>query len=258
MATRVRMRRVFFLLLFFSVAQISLAQTPQKPPSSPFKVGLRFEYFSRTIGWDEDQTSPMTALLPSLALAYEISPGFSLTGLVGYSVSTFDGLVFRELPFSIDFEGGYLGGFLLGAELDWKFLSGGALEFGVFGQFLADLGVKKTWDIPGLAVSGTLEGKATWMRAALGPLITYTGWESFSAYIFPSFNYLWGTFSMEETVESLSKKENKEIKGKSQFGIALGTIFELSERIHLKGEAGLYPYKNGFDYSATLQALISF
>lgn len=249
-----------FLALFFCGACLASAQPrPNSSSSSSFKPGLRLDYFSRTISWDDDQaTSNLTSYFASLALGYEFQPGFSLAVLVGYSSSTFDGLIFRKLPLSIDFEGGGINGLILGGEINKSLFSKGSLGIDAFGQFLAFLGTKKEWAIPGLAVSGTTEGKPSWMRASVGPVLTYRGWENFSPYLYPSFDYLWGSFEMKQTVETLKGTENKEIKGKSLFGIALGTNFDLSANFSFKGEAGVYPYKDGVDYSVMIKALFSF
>jgi hypothetical protein len=248
-------------VLIFSLAQLAIAQPRPTPSlSSAFTAGLRFDYFSRTISWDDDKaTSKLTSYFGSLVLEYKIQPGFSLAALLGYSSSTFDGLVFRKLPLSIDFdEGGGINGLIWGGEINKILLSKESLDIEAFGQFLAYLGSKKEWAIPGLAVSGTIEGKPSWMRACVGPVFTYRGWENFSIYLYPSFDYLWGTFEMKETIQTLGGKEDKEIKGKSQFGISLGANFDLSANFSFKGEAGVYPYKDGMDYSVMIKALFSF
>lgn len=248
-----------FLFFFLGAAQLAIAQSRPTSSSSSFKPGLRFDYFSRTISWDDDkETTELTSYFGSLILGYEFQPGFSLAALLGYSSCTFDGLFFRKLPLSIDFEGGGINGFIVGGEISKRLLSGRSLDIDVFGQFLAYLGTKKEWTIPGLAVSGTIEGKPSWMRASIGPVFTYRGWENFSPYFYPSFDYLWGTFEMKETVETLSGEENKEIKAKSLFGISVGADFGLSAKFSLKGEAGLYPYKDGVDYSVTIKTVFSF
>jgi len=249
-----------FLALFFCMSLVAAAQPrPKSSSSSPFKLGLRFDYFSRTISWDDDKaTSELTSYFGSLVLEYKFLPGFSLAALVGYSSSTLDGLIFRNLPLSIDFEGGGINGLIWGGEINKSLLSGGSLGIDIFGQFLAYLGTKKEWTIPGLAVSGTIEGKPSWMRASVGPVFTYRGWKNFSPYLYPNVDYLWGKFEMKETVETLNGKENKEIKGKSLFGIAFGADFDLSAKFRFKAEAGVFPYKDSVDYSVMLKALFSF
>jgi hypothetical protein len=249
---------VLFLALIFCLAQLAPGQTGSNSLSSSFKPGLRFDYFSRTIRWDDNQaTSELTSYFGSLVLEYEFGPGYSLAALIGYSSSTLDGLIFRKLPLSIDFKGGGITGIILGGEIKASLLSGGSLDIGAFGQFLAYLGSKKEWTIPGLVVSGAIEGKPIWMRASVGPVFTYRGWKNFSPYLYPSFDYLWGTFEMKETIQTLEGNEKKEIKGKSLSGIALGADFAAARNFSIKVEAGAYPYNGGVDYSVMIKALFS-
>jgi hypothetical protein len=252
---------ILFLAFFIGLTLSAPAQTPPASSRSAFKTGLRFEYLSQTIGWtenDQKTTSKLTSLLASAVLGYEIRPGFSLTALVGYASSTFDGLRFRELPFSIDFQGGGIGGLILGGELYKVFYSGGQFDVAGFGQFLAYLGSSRKWDIPDLAVEGTVEAKPSWKRASGGPVVIFRGWRGISPYLYPSYRYLWGTFEMKETVQELEGTEKKDIKGKSQFGLALGTDLELSTGLLIKGEAGYYPYKNNTDFSVMIKTVFSF
>jgi hypothetical protein len=252
----------FFLLAhFFFLGQIAVAQSPPIVSSSSpgFKPGLRFDYFSRTVSWDgEKSKSQLSSYVGSLILGYEIQPGFFLAAIVGYSSSTFDGLVFRKLPLSIDLEGGGINGLVFGAQINKSLLSGKRLDIDILGQFLAYQGAKKKWDIPGLAVPGTLEGTPTWMRASIGPVLTYRSSKNFSPYLYPSFDYLWGTFEMKETVQSLQGLEKKEIKAKIPFGIAAGASVSSSAKLTINAEVGVYPYNGGVDYSALIIALFSF
>jgi hypothetical protein len=260
MKKRPRWLTVFFLVLFLLTAQLAIAQTrPKTASSSHFKPGLRFDYFSRTVSWsDEETTSKLTSSIGSLVLEIEFRPGFSLAAILGYSSSAFDNVAFNKLPISIDFEGGGINGYVLGGEFNGRLLSG--LHFGIdiVGQFLACLGANKKWNVPGLVVSGTVEGKPTWMHASIGPQFIYRGWKGFSPYLYPSLDYLWGTFTMKETIQTLSGEEKKDLRGKSFFGIALGANINVSPKFQIKGEAGFYPYQGGVDYSAMVKALISF
>jgi len=250
----------FFLVLVLFTAPLVIAQAPSKAASSThFQSGLRFDYFSRTVGWSNDEaTSKLTSFIGSLVLGIEFRPGFSLAAILGYSSTDFESVTFSRLPLSVDFGGGGISGYVLGGEICGRLLSGPSLGIDLVGQFLTCLGGNKKWDIPGLVVSGTVEGKQNWMRASIGPQFIYREWKGFSPYVFPSFDYLWGTFTMKETIQTLGGEEKKDHKGKSLFGIALGANIDVSAKIQIKGEAGIYPYDGGVDYSAVLKALISF
>jgi hypothetical protein len=96
------------------------------------------------------------------------------------------------------------------------------------------------------------------MRASIGPLFIYKSSKNFSPYLYPSFDYLWGTFEMKETIQSLQGQEKKEIKAKSPFGIAAGAKVISSAKLTINAEVGVYPYNGGVDYSAMIVALFSF
>lgn len=250
---------VFVLFLGFTPAAFGQARPPSD--TSSFRPGLELEYGSRTVGWTEDgqeATSKMTSFLASLVLEFKIQPGFLLAARVGYSSTSFENLVFRRLPLSIELEAGGIGGLLLGAEVEKSLYSGEPYSLDVVGQFLASLGLAKKWDIPGLAVEGSVQGKPTWMKASLGPVLAYRGWEGVTPFLYPRLDYIWGKFRLEETVQELQGSEQKDIKGKAMFGLGLGADLELSTRLRLRGEATLYPREGGTDYSFMVRTLFAF
>ncbi len=260
MIARQSPRSALILLLTLSLTAAAAAQSRDSSPSA-LKVGVRLEYFSQTIAWDDqgaELTSELTSMLASLVLEYEVGPGFSLAALVGYSSSDYKDLVFRNLPFSIAFGGGGIGGLLLGGEIKAALLSGGSFGLDISGQFLASQGTAKKWDIPGLAVEGTAEGKPVWMRAVAGPVFTFGRSRSFRPYLFPNVRYLWGTFELNETVQDLSGNEKKDIKGRGLAGISAGVNSQFSPKLILRLEGGLYPHSDGTDYSALATVVFSF
>ncbi len=257
MPKHLRLLTVLFLVVFFSLTQLAPGQF--RLESQSFKLGIRSEYFSRTLSSEVEEEKPqLAAYLINLALRYDLRAGFSLAILLGYASSNYQDLIFRQVPFSIDFEGSGISGFVVGAEVEKSLLSQNNLEVDFLCQFLACLGIKKEFDIPDLAVPGSIKAKPSWMRAAVGPVFMLTGWEGIRPYIYPCYNYLWGTFSMDQTVQSLEGTEKKKIKAKSQFGVLFGTGLKISEKFELKAEAGLYPRQGGSDYSVMVQALFGF
>jgi opacity protein-like surface antigen len=249
-------------VVLFALAPPAVGQARPDTESSSFRAGLSFGYLSRTLDLNEevqDVIPKMTALLASLVLEYEFRPGFSLSAHVGYSSSTFDGLAFRRLPYSleIDTDSGSIGGILLGAEVEKSVLGGAAFGVDIRGQFFASLGLNKEWKIPGLAVEGSAKGKPIWMKASVGPVLTYRGWEGVTPFLYPRFDYLWGNFELGQTVQDLKGSEKKDIKGKSPFALGLGADFEFSSSLRLRAEAGLHPRPNGIDYSFMVQTLLA-
>ncbi len=223
------------------------------------RPSLQAEYFNRTITWDEEAyTSKLEALLFSFSLEVEPLKGFSANVTLGYSPSNFNGLVFRQMPFSVDLEGGYLGGMLLGGGLKNKFVVSQDWEMDLEAQFVMSLGSKASWLITELAQSGTLSGNGTWYRIQAGPVFWYKGFMYFSPYLRISFDKLWGTFHMEEVIGPLNGLEDKAVKGSGLFSVALGTFYEPSPAIGLRGEIYVLPRSKGVDYGALGRLAFSF
>ncbi len=248
------------LVLNLAFGPVASGQS-SSPSKASFRPGLELEYGSRTIGWTEDSlepTSKMSLFLASLVLEYDIQPGFVLSARVGYSSTSFEGLVFRHLPFSIELEAGGISGILLGGGLEKALVTGKAYSLDIVGQFLTSLGLGKKWDVPGLAVESSVQGKTTWMKASLGPVLAYRGWKGIVPFLYPRFDYVWGKFKLDEEAQELQGTEEKDIKGKAKFGIGLGADFEITARFRLRGEAALYPRGGGTDYSFMVRTFFSF
>lgn len=253
--------RPLVLAVFLTVTPLTFGQARPPADASAFRPGLEFEYGSRTVGWTEDgqdAISKASFWLASVVFEYRIQPGFSLAARIGYSSTSFEELAFRQIPLSIELEAGGLGGLLLGAEVEKSLYSGESYGLDIIGQFLASLGLNKTWNIPGLAVEGSVQGKPTWMRASLGPVLTFRGWEGVTPFLFPRLDYFWGQFKLDETVQELQGSEQKDLKGKAIIGLALGADLKLSPRLHLRCEGALYPREGGTDYSFMVRTLYSF
>jgi hypothetical protein len=251
------------LVILFVLAMPAAGQDVIGSDRPGFRVGLGLEYFTRAIVLNDEEQDilpEMTCLLASLIFEYEFEPGFSLTGHIGYSSSNFDSLTFRELPFSleIDSDSGSLGGILLGAEVEKSVLGGTGFGVDIRGQFIASLGLDREWDLPGLAVEGSAKGKLNWMRACAGPVLTYKGWRGIVPFLYPRLDYIWGSYELKETVQELVGSEKPDIKGKSLFGLGLGSDFELSPSFHVRAEASLYPRPGGTDYSFLIRTLLAF
>jgi hypothetical protein len=251
------------LIALLAFAPLAAGQTTARPGGPGFSFGLNLGYLSRALGLDGEEpaiTPHMTSLLASLVLEYRPQPGFTLAAQVGYSSSQFKDLAFRRLPFSleIDADSGSMGGILLGAEVEKSLVGGSSFGVDIRGQFLASLGLNKEWPLPGLAVEGTAKGKPTWMKASVGPVLTYRGWKGVTPYLYPCFDYLWGTFKFEETIQDLSGSETKDIKSKSRLGLGLGADFEASPSLRFRAEGGIYPRSGGTDFSISVQTLLAF
>ena len=224
-----------------------------------FKPGFGFEYFSRTIKWDgEKSSSKLKSYFFTFNAELELQPGLAVSGLIGYSLSSYNSLIFRELPFSLDLQAGNIGGLMIGTAIKKSIFNFKDIEIGGYGQFIYCLGIKENWEIPGLAVEGTAEGKPTWMRGIIGPVITYKRDAYFQPYLRLNFNKLWGTFNMEEAVQDLAGEESKKIASKSLLETTLGAVYKISSTFGLQGEVNIMPYKGGVDLGIIMRAFYSF
>jgi hypothetical protein len=223
------------------------------------KPGAHFEYFLRKITWDDEQNiSELKTFIFALNTEIEIDDGFSVSALVGYGLSNYESLTFRQLPLSIELDAGNIGGIILGGDIRKSLFYGNTFELGLHGQFMHQIGLEKNWDVPGLNVPGTVTGKSTWSRVSAGPYFKYTALESFSPYLALYYNNLWGKFKMEQTIQDLKGLEEKKIESKGLIDITLGSILGLSENFFLKGEVHILPSNEGMDFGVVAIAAYLF
>ena len=249
------------VLLFLALPKFSFPQSQGLSDTNGLRIspGAHFEYFNRKLTWDDKQyISDLKSMIFGLNIEIAINEGLSASALAGYALSNYDSLTFRQLPFSVELEAGNIGGYVLGGGLRKSLVITNEIEFGLHGQFIYQLGKEKTWDIPGLSVTGTVTGKPTWMRVYAGPYFKYKGFESFSPYLSVDYNNLWGNFQMKQTIQDLEGIEEKELKSKSLVDITIGSILTLSDHFFLKGEVYFLPHGDGVDLGFVAVAAYSF
>lgn len=246
-----------FVLTFFT---LSYAQYEEKNIFSDiaFMVGIGFEYVNRTITWDEDLSSTLKANLFTLKPGITFRDTISLSAIVGYSFSSYDSMIFRQLPFSIELDMGNVSGYVLGGELDILIYNFGDFEIGAQGQFVYYLGMEKEWEISGLSVDGSVTGKPTWQRLYAGPRFTYTGMDYFFPYVFLSYDHLTGNYSLDQVIQDLSGNEEKNISAKGNFCAAAGADFEFFEKFKIRGELNIIPNSEKIDFGFYFTAVYSF
>ena len=247
------------LILILACFSSALAQEQKLLNVVSISPGIGFEYFSRTINWDDDtSTSKLKSHFFTLDTEIEFPSGIFLRAVLGFSSSNYNSLAFRELPVSVELDVGNISGFMLGADVKKSLIHSEALRIDILGQFFYCLGNKTEWEIPGLAVEGRVEGKPNWMRVSVGPVFTYTGFDALYPYLYLSFNSLWGTFNLDQIIQDLTGNEEKKIKGESSICVSPGFTFKLTDSLSLKSEANLMPYKNGVDFGVTIKLMYSF
>jgi hypothetical protein len=251
----------WILLLFFGITCLTYGQTESEdlPSQMTFGAGVGFEYFNRTISWNDGElTSPLKSLLLTLNADIEIIEGLTLGAIVGYASSNYDALMFRELPISLELNAGSISGFVLGAEAKFVFYSTYDFALSAIGQFLYYSVGTKEWEIPGLSVDGSAQGKPKWSRGIIGLSFEYTGMDFFYPYASLSYTPLWGSFEMEESIDGLTGTEKKDIKGKGNFALGLGGLYEITDSIGVKAEVDVLPYSGGVDFGILVRIRYEF
>ena len=230
---------------------MSFAQRPQEQNLDQrgfVKLGLSAEYFNLTIGWDEElNTSKLKSYLFSTNTGIYILDGFSIHFILGYSLSNFDDLIFRQLPFSIKLGVGEIEGLLVGSEINKRLFYLAGYEISLQGQFVYYHGFNNEWEVPGLNVDGTVVGSPIWIRAQIGPKIRYKGLNNVYPFISAIYNKLWGTFTVDQHIQDLYGTEEKKITGKSNFTFSAGSEFQVASNFFVNGSLFVMPYKEGVD-----------
>ena len=251
-----------FVLLSLTFIPFSSAYAQEQKLFSAVSIspGIGFEYFTRTINWDDEYTSKLKYRFITLDMEVELQKGIFIQAVLGFSSSNYEALTFRELPVSVVMgqDAGYIKGFILGANVKKSLVQSEELKIDASGEFFYCIGSKNEWEIPDLVVEGSAEGRPTWMRASIGPIFTYTGFESIFPYLYLSFNKLWGKFRMEEIIEDLTGTEDQKIYGESSVCVGLGFTFKLTESLSFKPEVNFFPYKDGVDSGIMIKAMYTF
>ncbi|MFQ6069482.1 MAG: hypothetical protein ACE5LC_03040 [Candidatus Aminicenantales bacterium] len=253
---KIAFRMLTVLIIILSLSSISAAQYREvdEYQGPVLKPGLGFEYLSRRINWDENtRSSNLKAYLFFAGLKFEVR-GFLLNLLAGYVSTNYNGLTFRQLPFSIELDVGGKGGYLLGAQTEKSLFSYSDFHLSLYGQLLYVHGLKNSWQVLPLNVTGKLEGRPYWMNLDGGAVFRFTGFDSLTPYLYINYTRLSGKFKLQEKIQDLEGTENKSFFGEGNFGVSAGASYEVSEVFSLRGELRFIPYRNGVDTGFVLYA----
>lgn len=239
---------------------------PAQETERSFRIqaGVVAEFFSRSTVWDgRTGSSLLETGLGTVRIGIELPGGASFAFLAGYGANNWNGLVFRELPFSIDYEAGALGAILLGTDIDIPLVRGDKWDLSAFARVLFSLGTGGEWTLTGLHQIGTFDGRADWLRIQAGPAFTYRGFETFSPFATVFYDSLWATFTLNENINPLVGTEEKKIKGQGAVGASLGMLVEPSPSLRLRAEGFLVPYTKlegglSFSFGASVRTIFSF
>jgi hypothetical protein len=226
--------------------------------------GFGIEYMSRTLVWDEKTySSPLNTGMALFRFGLELKKGPAFGLLAGYGLNSWNGLVFRQLPFSLDYQAGSIGSIFLGVDIEQRVLTTGDWEIALTARFLASIGSSKNWTLSDLFQPLQLDGRADWLQVQVGPSLTYRGFEAFSPFLSVSYDRLWGTFTLNENVQTLTGTEAKKIAGRGFINISAGLFYDPTPFFRLKATGSMIPYGKlggglGFDLGASLRAVFSF
>ncbi len=249
------------IMLLTAAPLISAAQFYQQRFSmEQLKIGLDVEFFDRIITWGEDQneTSSLKSYLFSLKPGYEVTEAISVNAVLGYSLSNFNDMVFKRLPFSLELNTGNIDGIVLGGNLVLKIIKISDFTLSAGGQLIHYIGFKDQWEIPGLNVEGTATGKPSWSRLTAGPKISFAVTEYLRPYVTANYDILWGKFKMTEEIEELTGEQEMNIESKSCFSLSIGTLYKALNGVDLKAEATLLPLEAPIGLSILIGAVYSF
>ncbi len=250
--------------LCLAAAGALAAQETGRTAGTGIKASFQVEVFSRTLTWDDGTRSSRLFNPQALvSLDYQAAPGFDLGIVAGYSLTNWNGLVFRNLPFSIDYQAGSINGLVVGAGLRKSVFASGYWELDTEARFTAHLGQASSFPISGLAVDGQADLKGTWMRVQAGPELSYRGFESFSPFLGLAYDRIWGKMTLTEIIEDLEGTEEKKVAGAGAVAVTFGTVYEPSSAFRVKLGGSLIPFKKiggglGLDYGGTVRAMLSF
>ena len=256
-------KTILSVIIILAVAMPPLAEAQfhdYKFTTRQIRLGIEGEFIDRMITWGEDQ-SEMSSLKSYLFLCkpgYEIREGTTIRAILGYSLSNFNEMVFKELPFSLELNTGNIDGLALGGEVMIKIIKISRFTLSARGQFICYIGFTEQWDIPDLNVEGTATGNPSWSRFTAGPKISYQATEYLRPYITINYDTLWGKVKMKEEIEELTGEQEMKIESKSNFNFSVGTLYEIIDRLDLKIEAFILPFEDNVGLGIALGAIYSF
>ncbi len=240
---------VLFVPLVMIIGWVTLSPgevSAEEPPK--FTTGLDFGYWMRTITWDDEaEISKLKTFVVALREDIRLGSNSLLSLQAGLALSSPSGMIFRNLPVSLEYDAGPIKSLALGAEFRALLFGSGEFEIEGVGRIVSSLGFTKTWPLEGFAVDGEARGRPFWFEASLGPRISYTFFGGFRPYVFVFGSYLSGNFKMDEILEDLRGTETIAFKGKSVIGVAFGAILETRSPLSFRAEAGFFPYQGGVD-----------
>jgi len=215
------------------------------------KATAGFEYFQRTIAWDEsDETTKLKSSLFTFRPSLEFNQRVALAGVVGYTLSNHASITCRELPISVELDSGSIGGWIFGGELAAMLVETGDFEIGVRGEYVIYTGKEQILEIPGLAVEGEMTTQSQWRRAHAGLQFTYVRYTYIYPYLRVAYDDLRGRLDIQQDILDLTGSQERTLKSRGKFNAVLGLDYEPIDRWTIKGELSILPNSSSVDWGA--------
>ncbi|MCX8160416.1 MAG: hypothetical protein N3G18_05745 [Candidatus Saccharicenans sp.] len=206
-----------------------------------WEFGLSGELYARGIKW-ADQTSTLKATNMMLELrARNLGNRFNLSFFGGLGLPRLNGVVFDQLPLTLEYQGGSITGLLFGARAEARLLPASGFNFGLVAEFASCLGFNKNFALSGLVVPGTATATPSWSQASGGLRVTYDALEGSQPFIEVAGSYFWGKFKMNEKIEDLEGEQTVDLKGVSYVSITAGWSFFLVDKITVVPKVRIFP-----------------
>lgn len=226
------------LVLLLTGGQDLRAQGQDRPA---WEFGLTGELYARGIKWaDQSTTLKATNLMLELR-ARNLGNIFNLSFFGGLGLPRPNGVVFDQLPLSLEYQGGSITGLLFGARAEAKLLPASDFNFGLMAEFASYLGFKKDFALSGLVVPGTATVSPSWSQATGGLRVTYDALEGSQPFLEVAGSYFWGKFKMKEKIEDLEGEQTVDLKGSSYVSITAGWSFFLVDKITVVPKVRIFP-----------------
>jgi len=256
--SRKRMARLIIWLTVIIMTSTGLfAQRSLQDKTSGWSAGLMTGFFGRGLKCGSQTITMNTPAGLLLAKGQNLGGTVDLSFFAGYGHSGLNGILFDQLPISLDYQAGGIGGLLLGVKADWPIYSFGAYTVGLTAEGMTFLGQKKNFTLEGFAEPGKATIQPNWSQASSGLFLLYDGLEKIQPFLIAGTSFLWGTFKATETISDLTGTQGQKLKASGLLMLTAGGNFKLAENFLLVPLLTVYPASKTA-LSAGLSLLYSF
>ncbi|MDD8031042.1 MAG: hypothetical protein PHQ25_03485 [Acidobacteriota bacterium] len=232
---------VLLVILCLSGGSQTLMAQSQTWNKTTCQYGLTGELFNRGIKW-EDQTSTLKSTNIMLEFkARNLANRFNLRLFGGLELAKMNGLLFENLPITLEYQGGNITGIIVGVRADTKLFTVSNFNIGVLAEFASYFGFKKSFEMTGFPVTAEAKAEPDWAQASGGLMVSYEALAGSQPFLELAVSHLWGSFKMTEQIEDLVGAQTVDLKSAGLLSITLGWNFFLVDKITITPRISLYP-----------------